>query len=353
MRAFSQAFVDHVLDAGSALRGDDRTHLNAILQPVADYPLLCGFHQGGGEVFTSLLAYRDDQGGCQAALPGVAEDAVGDDLGSHLQVGVRQDDQGILRPALCLDALAGGRAAGIDVPRHLGRADEAHCRDAGMVQNGVDRFRGAVDQVDHPRREGKLLEQAEHLVHGDGCALGGLDKHGIAARQGIRQEPERDHPREIERGDDGTYPHRLAQDVLVDTGGDILQDAALHHQRDAASHLHVLNRPAHLALGFFEGLAVLLDDRSRQVIELEFEQVFQLEQVLDALRGGVSRQSGKAREAARTAISTSDGEVRGTWASTCPVAGLWISSHCWLVEACQSPPMKLNSCWKFAIIKPI
>ena len=55
--------------------------------------------------------------------------------------------------------------------------------------------------------------------------------------------------------------------------------------------------------------------------------------------GGVARQAGNASCAARTAASTSDAALRGTRATTSPVAGLMSSSSSTPPASTHSPPM--------------
>src|SRR3546814_14482444 len=62
------------------------------------------------------------------------------------------DDAVILRAAHRLDALAVLGAAGIDVIGDVGRSDEADRLDGRMVEDGVDHFLVAVDDVQDARR---------------------------------------------------------------------------------------------------------------------------------------------------------------------------------------------------------
>ena len=52
------------------------------------------------------IAHRDRDRNGQAALARAAEGAVADDLRRHLHVGIRQDDDVVLRAALALHAFA-------------------------------------------------------------------------------------------------------------------------------------------------------------------------------------------------------------------------------------------------------
>ena len=143
---------------------DHRSHLHAGVQAVADHPAGGRIADRFGEL-VARFADRDRQGDRQAALPGAAEGAVGDDLHCHLHVGIRQDDDRVLGPALGLGALAVGGRAAVDVPGYRRRADKADRPDGGMVQDGIHRLLGAVDQVEHALGQPDLLDQLEDLLH--------------------------------------------------------------------------------------------------------------------------------------------------------------------------------------------
>ena len=96
---------DQRFDARLALRRDHRPHLHALVEAVADAQMT---RQLGNRIAESLLRFADRHrdGNRQASLPGAAERAVADDLRGHLHVGIRQNDDVILRAALALGALA-------------------------------------------------------------------------------------------------------------------------------------------------------------------------------------------------------------------------------------------------------
>ena len=68
-------------------------------------------------------------------MTGTSERTVGHDLGGRRHVGVWQDDHGVLRAPLALDALAGGRAARVDMARDGAGADETHGPDRGVIED--------------------------------------------------------------------------------------------------------------------------------------------------------------------------------------------------------------------------
>ena len=151
-RAVADRLIDQRLDARSAFRRDHRAHLHAVVEPVAGDasrgPLLDRVAEGAGR-----LSHGDRERRREAALAGAAERAVGDDFRRRRHVGVGHDDHRVLRATLALDALAGGRAARVDVTRRRARTDEADRADDRMVEDRVDHVAAAVDQVHDPGRQ--------------------------------------------------------------------------------------------------------------------------------------------------------------------------------------------------------
>ena len=84
-------------------------HLHAFVETVAHSQ---GRRRFGDGIAESLLRFADGDGhgDRQAALARAAERAVADDLRRHLHIGIRQNDDVILRAALALRALAVGAA---------------------------------------------------------------------------------------------------------------------------------------------------------------------------------------------------------------------------------------------------
>ena len=147
----------------------------------------------------------------------------------------------------------------------------------------VDGFASAVHQVHDALGQLQLVEQCEHLLHRQRHALGRLDDDGVAAGERVRQEPEGDHPGEVERRDDGGDAEGLADHHLVDAAGDVLGVVPLDHRRGPACHLDVLDGPAHLGARFADGLAGFHRDGAREVFDVLVEQRLQLEQILNPL----------------------------------------------------------------------
>ena len=81
--------------------------MNARCEAVTDLNLRGGVRDG---VAKGLLRFADGDrhGNGKTALPGTAKRAVADDLGCQVHVGVRQDNDMVLRATLTLHALAAG-----------------------------------------------------------------------------------------------------------------------------------------------------------------------------------------------------------------------------------------------------
>ena len=149
-----------------------------------------------------------------------------------------------------------------------------------MVEQGVDGVLAAVDEVDDARREAGLLDQLEDAALNDRVLLGGLEDEGVAAGDGVGQEPEGDHEREVEGGDRREDAERLVDDFLVDAPRGAILEAVAHHQgRDAAGGLDVVDAALDLAAGIVERLAHLGHDQPRQLLPVFDQQLAQREEI--------------------------------------------------------------------------
>src|SRR5690606_37809876 len=107
-------------------------------------------------------------------------------------------------------------------------ADEPDGRDVPVVENGIDGFLVAVDDIEDAGGQASLHHQlGEHQRHGR-VTLGRLHDEGVAAGDGRGELPQRDHGGEVERGDSGDDPERLAHGVDVYSSPGALGELALH-----------------------------------------------------------------------------------------------------------------------------
>ena len=86
----------------------------------------------------------------------------------------------------------------------------------------------------------------------------------VAAGDGERHHPQRDHRREVERRNADDDAERLEDDVAVHVARDVGQRPAHEQRRDAAGELDDVDAAAQRAARLAEQLAVLADDQPRR-----------------------------------------------------------------------------------------
>ena len=255
-RALLGAALDVRGDLVAVLPRDERAHLDAFLEAVSDLDLRQAQLDRLDEL-VARVADRDDLRDRHAALAGRAVGGAHGRVGGHVDVGVREDDHVVLRPAERLHALAVLRPGLVDVARDRGRADEADGADILVLEDRVDRDLVAVHDVEDAVGQAGLLEQ---LGGPDRCGrilLGRLQHERVAARERRPPHPHGHHRREVERRDPGDDAERLPDRVDVDAGRSLLGHAALEQVRDPAGELDHLEPARDLAHRVGEHLAVL------------------------------------------------------------------------------------------------
>ncbi len=285
LRPIPRADTDEILHPFLALPRDHRPHLHAFVEPIAHTQVRRRFNDRVAKRFLRF-AHRHRNRDGEATLSRASESAVGNNLCSHRHVGVRQDDDVILRAPLALGALAIRARASVNVPRNRRRTDKADRSHRWMIDQRIDSNLASIDQIGHAFGQSRLLQQFESEFHGERHALRGLDDQSVPAGNRVRQKPERDHARKIKCRDRRHHAQRLPNHSLVDAARHIFQVITLHHHGNAAGHLDVLDSAPHFRLGFDQRLAVLLRDDAPEIVEMLFKQHLQLEQRLDAIFGG-------------------------------------------------------------------
>ena len=131
------------------------------------------------------------------ALPRGAEGTPEDAGKCEIEIGVLEDDHGVLAAHLERETLVPAPAAFANLcPRH-GRAGERHQRHQGMIHQRLPgHFATAMDQIDHAGREPGLQRQLHQPMRGMGDILGRLEDHGVPAHQRRKHLPGRDRHRE-------------------------------------------------------------------------------------------------------------------------------------------------------------
>ncbi len=129
--------------------------MNGWIEPVAN---LESRGSGGDGFAEPALRFADGNGDAdgEAALACAAKRRVGNDLGGCFRIGIGQDDDVVLSASLALHALAAGRAAGVDVLGHGRGTHEADSADKRVIEERIDRWLAAVDEVDHAWRASRF-----------------------------------------------------------------------------------------------------------------------------------------------------------------------------------------------------
>jgi hypothetical protein len=155
-----------------------------------------------------------------------------------------------------------------------------------VVEDGIHRHLVAVDDVEDPVGQARLLVELGHPQGHRRVTLGRLEHEGVAAGDRDRVHPHRDHDREVERGDPGRDPERLADRVAVDLGGDVLGEVALEQVGDAGGDLDDLHAALDLAGRVGYDLAVLGGDDPGQLVAVALQQLQEPEHHPGPLDGG-------------------------------------------------------------------
>ena len=146
-----------------------------------------------------------------------------------------------------------------------------------MVEDGVDHFLVAVDDVEDAVGQAGFLHQLGEAHRHRRVALGGLQDEGVAAGDGHAEHPHRDHRREVERRDAGADAERLAHRIDVDAGPGADGIFALQRMRDAAGEFDHLEPALDVALGVGDDLAVLGREQLGELVHVRFDQLLELE----------------------------------------------------------------------------
>ena len=158
--ALVDAHLDVVLDPLLVRGADHRAVMRVGIGRHADAQPLDRRDQLLAQRVGGVVADRDHDRQRHAALAGRAERRAGKIVDDLVEVGVGHDDAVVLGAAERLHALPVRGAARVDILRDVGRADEADRRDVGMVEDRVDHFLVAVDDVEDAVGQARLPSSA-------------------------------------------------------------------------------------------------------------------------------------------------------------------------------------------------
>ncbi|ATZ28652.1 hypothetical protein SLAV_34405 [Streptomyces lavendulae subsp. lavendulae] len=270
---FVDADVHVAADPVEGVPADQRSEVGLGVVGPADPQRADAVLEGGHQAVRRLLAHGHGHGDRHAAFARRAVARADQGVDGLVEVRVGHHDHVVLGPAEALGALAVRGRRGVDVRGDRRRADEAERLDAGVFEEGVDGLLPAVDDVQDARRQPGLQEQLRETQRYGRIALGRLEDDGVSAGQSRCGLPERNHGREVERGDAGDDAEGAAQGVHVDAGAGVVGELALEEVRDPGGELDDLQAALEIAVGVGDGLAVLGRQQPGQGIPFAFDEL--------------------------------------------------------------------------------
>ena len=234
---------------------DRRTHLDGLVEAVADFDLL----GAGDEVLDELVVHaflHDDAAGRGAALSGGAERAPESAFDGEVEVGVVEHDHRILAAEFERAMLEGLGRRGAHDSADFRRAGERDGADHRMLGQRRADFRAeAGHDVDDAFRDAGVGQRLHQVEGGERSVLRRLDHAGVAADYGGQQLPRRDGHGEIPGRD-----HAADADGLADGHGELVGQLRRHGRaEEAAAFAGVVvggvDGFLHVAAGFFQHLA--------------------------------------------------------------------------------------------------
>ena len=190
---------------------------------------------------------QDDAAGCGAALPGRPEGSPERAFEGEIEVGVFEDDHGVLAAHFkraWLEEAGGGLADDAAYFAGAGEGDGAH---AGMSdERGAGFGAESGDDVDDSGRQAGVDQRLDEVVGGERGVFGGLDDAGVAADERGEELPRGDGHGEVPRRDHAADADRHAQRhgefVGQLRGGGLAEEAAAfagHVKGSVDGFLHV------------------------------------------------------------------------------------------------------------------
>ncbi len=267
--------IDQCAHRGIRLEGMLRLHMPAMRQYAG--------HEG---ILDRALDKEARAGGAHLAL--VVEDRGGSGLGGLVQIGrISEHEVRALATALQPGALEIRFPGALQQPPTDGGGAGERQRIHVHVQR--QRFARpltmAGKHIEHAIRHPRLGHQRGQADRAQRRALGGLEHHGIARRQGWRDLPRCHQQREVPRHDHRHHAHRLAGDQAqrIQRGRGNLAVHLVHRLGGPAQAAHDTGQIALACVA--DRLAHVQGFQQRERIGVLFHQVGQPQQHLLAMRG--------------------------------------------------------------------
>ena len=269
--------LDPAFDIGLVHCGDDRAVLRLGIARHADLERMDRRDQLGPQTLSGVFADRHHHRQRHAALAGRAERRAAQVIDHHVEVGVGHDHAVVLGSAHRLHALARGHPARIDVLGDVGRADKADCADRRVIEDQVDHFLVAVNDLEDPVGQACFEPQLSDPARHRGVAFGGLEDKGVARRNRHRAHPQRDHRGEVEGGDPRANPDRLTHRIDVDPGAGALRVFTLEDVGQSAAELDHFKSALDVPFAVGDDLAVLGREQRGELVHVALDQRLEIE----------------------------------------------------------------------------
>mmetsp|Transcript_23065 Transcript_23065/g.50757 ORF Transcript_23065/g.50757 Transcript_23065/m.50757 type:complete len:469 (+) Transcript_23065:310-1716(+) len=223
-----------------------------------------------GNLWDQLSGLADEHcdGQSHAPLAGRAAGCPSNSVDCTLGISVGENHSVVLRSHVALGALPISTSTSSDVLPGDVPAHKRDRLDMLIVAQEVHRVVGPVNHVHYPRGHPAVVGHLHKLHSGHRHPLRGLQQHRVPTGRGQGEHPQRDHGREVERGDACGDTQGQAVGVGVHIRADVGQGLALEHARGAAGMLNHLQAAEHVAAGVGEGLALLAGDHGGQGLGL-------------------------------------------------------------------------------------
>ena len=190
----------------------------------------------------------------------------------------------VLGPGEGLHAFQMLGTGAIDVLAHRHRTDEGHRAHRRVHQQRIDLLAAAMQHLQYAGRCAGLEEQFSQTIGRHRVLFRGFENEGIAAGDGQRKHPQRNHRREVERGDADAHAQWLDPTGGVDLAGDVFHRLAHHQAGDIGGVFGHFDAAPDVALGIGEGLAGFRRENLRQLVVVFLEQVLVAQHQAGALR---------------------------------------------------------------------
>jgi len=209
--------------------------------------------------------------------------------------------------------------------RDVGRADEAHCTDRRVIEDRIDHFLVAMDDLAAcPRADLPPMNSSARRTGTERIALGRLEDEGVAGRRSPRRTIHSGiMAGEVERRDAGARCRAAgASNRCRCPGPRPAVYSPFSSVRDAAAEFDGFQPALDVALRIGNHLAVLGREQVRQLVDVRFDQPLELEHHAGAaLRVDRSPRGLRGLRGGNGALQQVPPVPSATSACTAPVSG--------------------------------